>query len=164
MNPATQAAIIAAARPQGAVGSHTHDYAGPANGDYVAYLQAIEARQLQQLERSQSATPDAMSDPKANHGGEPKRLSAAESAALMARLRSAAPLTGRFGVAQLVMAFIGLSLIVSGLFGDGGGLAALIGVGLLWVPVQRLHRALKAVAPTQRADVDKVFGPGAPKS
>jgi hypothetical protein len=112
----------------------------PKDGDFVAYLAAIEKRQLAMLAAQPAHaahTPPALSGPHSPHsdshasaqpGATP--LTAAQAEALRARLKSAGDAGLPIGAA--LMALIGLVFTVQGLLTDGGIVLLLIGLFLLW--------------------------------
>jgi hypothetical protein len=135
----------------------THElsaYREPANGDYVAYLDMLERRQLGQMVSAQAASNTA-------HAGKAPvgKPATAEIDALMGRIESAKSRFGRWGTAQVVAAVIGAVLVLMTLVGEGSFVTLLIGIGLLWAPATRLLRVLRELDPrTHRALIDKRFG------
>ena len=137
------------------------DYREPANGDYVAYLDALERRQLAQLDRAPIAHPVAAAASKTPHAGKGPvgKPAAAEFDALMARIESAKSQFGRWGTAQVVAAVVGAVLVLMTLVGEGSFVTLLIGIGLLWAPARRLLRLFRGLDPrTNRALIDNRFG------
>ena len=124
----------------------------PPGGDFVAYLKAIEREQIRAL-RLNGAAAEALaaaSELLAPHpsraadsprpgargaarptGAEPRPLDRAQAEALKQQLKAGGR-TGSSLVAGLFMGFIGLVLLLSGLFSDGGWALIAIGAILLW--------------------------------
>ncbi|GIL04831.1 MAG: hypothetical protein BroJett031_13510 [Betaproteobacteria bacterium] len=130
----------------------------PPNGDFVAYLEDIERRQLADMNR-----PHALAHPSPQGGAQvaaAKPLSRDEARALIGRLRArrgALPLSA----GSLLMLIVGALALANALFGDGGILALAIGVALLWRPVRRLigaFRTAAATSPGPRDALDAAFG------
>lgn len=125
----------------------------PPNGDFVAYLEGIERRQLAEMNR-----PHALAHPSPQGGAqvEPvKPLSRDEVRALVERLRvsrAALPLSA----GSLLMMIVGALALANALFGDGGIIAFAIGVALLWRPIRRLIAAAGAPAPSAPRPQDAV--------
>ncbi|GAB4468573.1 MAG: hypothetical protein OHK0044_10110 [Burkholderiaceae bacterium] len=114
----------------------------PPNGDFVAYLQDLERRQVAAMNPPHAIAPAApQPGAKAAPAAEPLPRDAAQ--ALVERLRArraASPLS----VAALLMAVVGAAALGNALFGDGGIVALAVGVALLWRPVGRLIDAVRA--------------------
>lgn len=125
----------------------------PPNGDFVAYLEDIERRQLAEMNR-----PHALAHPSPQGGAqvEPvKPLSRDEVRALLERLRvsrAALPLSA----GSLLMMIVGALALANALFGDGGIIAFAIGVALLWRPIRRLIAAARPPAPSAPRPQDAV--------
>jgi hypothetical protein len=128
----------------------------PKDGDYVAYLAQIEKRQLAALLTRPAHPQPALAGP---HGpaaaettdGERGRapLSATEAERLRQQLRStgSAP---RGVVGAAVLALFGLFFATLGLVGDGGIVALLIGVFLLWRAWATVRKSLSPSPSAQR--------------
>lgn len=146
--------------PQG-VTSELDAYREPAGGNYVAYLDELERRQLAHLAAAQPRLADALTSAPADRGrgtrGKP--LTAAERDALLVRLDAARRTVGKLGTGQIVAAAIGLMLLLTTLVGEGNVLTLLIGIALLWGPIRRLLRGLREPEPApNRALIDTRFG------
>jgi hypothetical protein len=117
----------------------------PPDGDFVAYLEDIERRQLAAMNQ-----PHALAHPSPQGGAQvaaAKPLSRNEARALVERLRvsrAALPLSA----GSLLMMIVGALALANALFGDGGIIAFAIGVALLWGPIRRLIAAARALAPS----------------
>ncbi len=125
----------------------------PPNGDFVAYLEAIERRQLAEMSR-----PHALAHPPPDTGAATTQSRGAARAPAGTRSGGTA---GPPSTASLLMLIAGALALASALFGDGGIIAFVIGVALLWHPVRRIIGALRAAAvtaPRPRQAVDAVFG------
>lgn len=131
----------------------------PPNGDFVAYLEDLERRQVAAMNQPHAIAhaapqPGAAAAPAA----EPPRRDAAHAPVERLRARRAAsPLS----VASVLMTVVGAAALANALFGDGGILALAIGVALLWRPVRRLIDALRATAASSarpRDAIDAAFG------
>jgi hypothetical protein len=115
----------------------------PPDGDFVAYLEDIERRQLDSLAR-----PHALAHPSPQGGvqGAGKPLSRDEARALVERLRAARTFFPLPGGALLMLA-VGALALANALFGDGGIVALAIGVALLWGAIRRLIAGARGSAP-----------------
>jgi hypothetical protein len=121
----------------------------PPDGDFVAYLEDIERRQLDSLAR-----PHALAHPSPQGGvqgagkpqGASKPLSRDEARALVERLRAARTFFPLPGGALLMLA-VGALALANALFGDGGIVALAIGVALLWGAIRRLIAGARGSAP-----------------
>jgi hypothetical protein len=115
----------------------------PPDGDFVAYLEDIERRQLDSLAR-----PHALAHPSPQGGvqGAGKPLSRDEARALIERLRAARTFFPLPGGALLMLA-VGALALANALFGDGGIVALAIGVALLWGAIRRLIAGARGSAP-----------------
>lgn len=123
----------------------------PPGGDFVAYLKAIEREQIRAL-KLQGAAAEALaaaSEIVAPHtartaeparpsrasgrpvAAEPRPLDRAQAEALQQQLATGGR-AGRSLLGGLFMGFLGLVLLLSGLFSDGGWVLAAIGAILLW--------------------------------
>jgi hypothetical protein len=129
--------------------------AEPKDGDFVAYLEQIEKRQLAALPARTTHTPPALTSPHTPHAEgkedvtERAPLSATEAERLRESLKSGA--SQRKGlVGAAVMALVGVFLTVLGLLGDGGIVALLIGIFLLWRALSTVRKAVAAMSFTQR--------------
>lgn len=117
----------------------------PPDGDFVAYLEVIERRQLAEMKR-----PHALAHPSPQGGAQvaaAKPLSRNEARALVERprvSRAALPLSA----GALLMMIVGALAVANALFGDGGIIAFAIGAALLWRPLRRLIAAARALAPS----------------
>jgi hypothetical protein len=124
----------------------------PANGDFVAYVEAIERRQLAEMSR-----PHALAHPSPGSGAATTQARNAVRAASGARAgRTARPLS----TGSLLMLIAGALALANALFGDGGIIAFVIGVALLWQPVRRMIDAVRAAVVTAarpRQAVDATF-------
>jgi hypothetical protein len=142
---------------------NTHNHVGvpvgePKDGDFVAYLAQIEKRQLAALAAlpARSAhTPPELNGPHTpsteTHEDWTERapLGAAEAE----RLRQQLALDSRQRkglVGAAFMGLFGLFFTVQGLLGDGGIVALLIGVFLLWRAWIAVRAALGAASTAQR--------------
>jgi hypothetical protein len=142
--------------------THEFDaYREPAHGDFVVYLEMLERRQLARLVRAQamhSVTPSAA----LSHGGGKTPAgpsTAAELDRLMGHLESAKSKIGRFGTGQIVAAIVGAFLVLITLAGEGNVVTFVIGIVLLWSPVNRLLRLFRELDPrTDRTLIDNRFG------
>jgi hypothetical protein len=125
----------------------------PPNGDFVAYVEAIERRQLAEMSR-----PHALAHPSPSTGAATTQPRDAVRTATGARAgRTTRPLSA--GLALMLTA--GALALANALFGDGGVVAFAIGVALLWQPVRRMIEAVRAAAftaPQPRDAVDAAFG------
>lgn len=115
----------------------------PPDGDFVAYLEDIERRQLDSLAR-----PHALAHPSPQGGvqGAGKPLSRDEARALIERLRAARTFFPLPGGALLMLA-VGALALANALFGDGGIVALAIGMALLWGAIRRLIAAARGSTP-----------------
>lgn len=127
----------------------------PKDGDFVAYLAQIEKRQLAALPVRSAHAPPALTNPHTPRADD--RDTWADRAPLSAseaeRVRQQLKLDGgqRKGlVAAAFMALFGLFFTVQGLVGDGGMIALLIGVFLLWRAWASLRTALNGMSTAQR--------------
>lgn len=141
----------------------THEldaYREPAGGDFVAYLDQLERQQLAHLAAAQPRLANALTA--AGHRSRDMRaktLTAAEHDTLLAPLDAAKRTIGNFGTGQIVAAVIGLVLLLTTLVGEGSVVTFLIGMALLWGPVQRVLRGYRVSAPApNRALIDTRFG------
>lgn len=126
-------------------------YGEPANGDYVAYLEAIERKQLAQLARAQTMLPASAAQTPGSSvasGTAPaKPLTAAERDALLARLRAAKGTAQNISVGEGVAAAIGALLVFLSLIGEGNFITLAIGAALLWGPLRRLRKLFRDLDP-----------------
>jgi hypothetical protein len=129
----------------------------PPDGDFVAYLEAIERRQLAAL-RLQHTLPSpgaTMAGGVQEPNAEQPALSRAEAEAQRRRLQQ--PTTSRSAAhaalpAAIVVALIvGAVLLFSGLFSDGGPFLFVIGVALLVYGVRRLLQFRRGVPDRARS-------------
>lgn len=110
----------------------------PKDGDFVAYLAAIEKRQLATLAtQTGHAAPPGLtgphtprSDSQAAADMTSAPLNATQAEALRARLKADAG--AGLPIGAVLMAVIGLVFIVQGLLTDGGIVLLLIGLFLFW--------------------------------
>jgi hypothetical protein len=137
--------------------------AEPKGGDFVAYLAQIEKRQLAALPARAAHTPPALTGPHTPHAEDKEAmtghapLSATEAERLRESLTSGAgQRKGLVGAA--FMALVGLFLTVLGLFGDGGIVALLIGIFLLWRALSTVRRAVAALSLTQSELAARLVG------
>lgn len=130
----------------------------PPDGDFVAYLEDIECRQLADMNR-----PHALAHPSPQGGAQvaaAQPRSRDQAHALVERLRAsraALPLSA----GALLMMIVGALALAYALFGDGGIVAFAIGVALLWGPIKRLiaaGRALAPAAPGPQDALEAAFG------
>lgn len=145
-------------------------YDEPKDGDYVAYLAALERRQLSALagERAKSPTSAlpkapaaATSAPKTSESaaGPLTREQAQQLLQQLGRVRDAA---GRFDAAALVPGIIGLVLVLIGLALDGAWFFILIGAFLIYQMIRSLRRrAAQGSAAQQVSDLFDVHAWGA---
>ncbi len=112
----------------------------PPNGDFVAYLEDLERRQLAAMGRPQAAhsappagAPHATAQPLSREaaGAPVQRLRAS---------RAALPLS----TGSLLMLIVGALSLANALLGDGGIVALAVAVVLLWRPVRQLMAAVRA--------------------
>ena len=121
----------------------------PPDGDFVAYLEAIERRQLAALRfQHMLPAPGEMAQPDAPDASETDRPAASQAEADALRKRQ----TGSPGAAAaalptgiVVALIIGAVLVFGGLFGDGGPFLFIIGVALLIHAIRRLLRFRRGV-------------------
>lgn len=137
-----------------------HAYREPAGGDYVAYLAELERRQLVQLAAAHPRLASALKPAQAHRSGDTRvKPAAADGAAMQARLEIARHTIGKFNTGQVVAALIGLMLVLGTLIGEGNVVALLIGIALLWTPIQRVLRGVRESGPApNRAMIDTHFG------
>ncbi len=137
--------------------------AEPKDGDFVAYLQDIERRQMAAMRDARTANPPAPQLPAArptpastgarrpapqsstSHGERPP-LNKAQAAAIMDVLASQSTartaVSSQDFVGSLIIAFIALVFFLAGLTG-GHVVPMLIGAGLGWLAFTRLRRVFR---------------------
>lgn len=127
----------------------------PKDGDFVAYLAQIEQRQLAALPVRSAHAPPALTTPHTPRAEDKENwterapLSASEAERVRQQLRLDAG--QRKGlVAAAFMALFGLFFTVQALIGDGGMVALLIGVFLLWRAWASVRKALRTLSTAQR--------------
>lgn len=118
----------------------------PKDGDFVAYLAQIEREQLAHLP---SAAPAAPAD--ARQAPAPARPASSQKAAIT---------LPALLVGSIVLGAIGLFLLLFGLAGNGGWIAAAIGAFLLWRAAKSLSSALRNPSPDLRALLDAKIASG----
>ena len=127
----------------------------PKDGDFVAYLAQIEKRQLAALPVRSAHAPPALTSAQTprtddrQHWADRTPLSASEAERVRQPLKSDSG-DGKGLVAAALMGLFGLIFTVQGLVGDGGLIAVLIGVFLLWRAWVSLRTSLRAMSPAQR--------------
>jgi hypothetical protein len=133
-------------------------YAEPKNGDYVAYLEQIERRQLAQaaaLASKQPAPPAAPATTRSDKGGgaTPAPLSRQQAEALLEKLKSGEQVS-TFDLAELrkigVPAAIAVALIIFGQFVEGGGVISIFGFIMLIGVLRPLFKLLAAIGKAAR--------------
>jgi hypothetical protein len=130
----------------------------PPNGDFVAYVEAIERRQLAEMGR-----PHSLVHPSPNAGAATAQARNAARAGSGAR---AARTTRPLPAGSLLMLIAGALALANSIFGDGGIVAFVIGAALLWHPVRRMIKAMReavVTAPQPREGVDAAFGKHPPQ-
>jgi len=121
----------------------------PKDGDFVAYLAQLEKRQLAALpaRAQQHLMLDSTHAPGAEAADRAADSAAAADAdAVLPQFAAGAEQRKRLARAA-VFALFGLFLTVYGLLGDGGVLALLIGLILLWRATVSLRRAASVAGP-----------------
>ncbi len=118
----------------------------PKDGDFVAYLAQIERQQLEHLAPIARAAPT-----------EAARRVAPAQPAPSHRAAAAAP---AMALGSVVLAAIGLFLLLFGLVGNGGWIAAAVGAFLLWRAAKSLSTALRNPSPDLRAPLDAKIAAG----
>lgn len=127
----------------------------PKDGDFVAYLAQIEKRQLAALPSRSPHTPPAMTGPHTpptedrEDWTERAPLTGAEAERVRQQLALDAG-QRKAVVGAAFMGLFGLIFTVMGLAGDGGIVALLIGIFLLWRAWTALRKALATMSGTQR--------------
>lgn len=114
--------------------------AEPKDGDFVAYLAAIERAQLARLP---AAAPTPAAAP-AGTGFDTPALTPAQADAVLARLRANAQRA--WTPWTLALAVFGVLLLLAGLFGRGGFITAIIGAFVLWRALADRHGAARSRA------------------
>ena len=115
----------------------------PPNGDFVAYLEAIERRQLAALRGQHTLPlPDAGQPERETRDEGRPALNRADADALRDRLKSGQPdgATAALPTGIVVALVIGAALVFSGLLGDGGPILFIVGAALLIHAIRRLLR------------------------
>lgn len=143
----------------------TEPYAGPKDGDYVAYLEELERVQWAQMAAIAAKGGVTLPDLGDSRGdaqrrgkrdvqrGESKALNAAQARAVRETLaagRGNSSLSRRVRGALLPIA-IGFALAIFGLIAEGGLILVLIGAAIAFSGVRALFKALSAAAQTARA-------------
>jgi hypothetical protein len=130
----------------------------PKDGDFVAYIEALQRESAARLARERGVGAAAFSP--AAPAAQPERVPVATTAPAPARI---APRLYRRDRAKLIKplfaVFVGAAFLLSWL-GDGGPFAFIIGIGLLAWAIPRVIAAVNAAhaAPPSKAVVDHVFG------
>lgn len=126
-------------------------YREPEGGDYVAYLEQLERKQLAQIAGTQITM-----------AAEPKttaQQTTAEPDALLARLQAAKISAGSVSMAEGIAAVIGAVMVFLSIVGEGNFVTLAIGIALLWGPLQRLRRTVRALDPRHNpSTADHTFG------
>jgi hypothetical protein len=129
----------------------------PPDGDFVAYLEAIERRQLEAL-RVQHMLPSpgatmagSAEEPDAEHPARSRAEADAPRGRQQSKTSGTAASTAGLPAGIVVALIAGTVLLLSGLFGEGGPFLFMIGVALLVYAVRRLLRFRRGVPDRARA-------------
>lgn len=115
----------------------------PPNGDFVAYLEDLERRQLAAMGRAQALAHAVPSEGAPIATAQPLSRDAASAPVQRLRAsRAALPLS----TGSLLMLIVGALALANALLGEGGIVALAVAVALLWRPVRRLMAAVRARA------------------
>ena len=120
----------------------------PRDGDFVAYLEALEKRQIAALRMQHTlASAGATTQDDDAPGSELPALGRAQAGAPRQRLQTngATPTAASLPAGIVVALIVGAVFAFSGLLGDGGPFLFLIGVALLVYAVRRLLRFRRGV-------------------
>jgi len=127
-----------------APGANGSPYGEPKDGDFVAYLAQLEQRQLDALRtRAAPHPPLAHPDAPASDGDAPASGHAQAEADALRQLFAAEARQRNRLIGAAVLGLAGVYFTASGLLGDGGLLALLIGLALLWMTWTTARRALR---------------------
>ena len=118
----------------------------PPDGDFVAYLEAIERRQLAALRvQHMLPAPGAVAQPDAPDADRPAARQAEADALRERQTGTPGAAAAALPAGIVVVLIIGAVLVLSGLFGDGGPFLFIIGVALLIHAIRRLLRFRRGV-------------------
>ena len=129
----------------------TDHKAGPADGDFVGYLEKLEQHQIKKLHlpthehNTPSAEPTTPAPLPTQTIANP--FSAEHRAQMRARFAAAQQKVGPLGLVQLVQALIGAGLLIASLAGEGNFVILVVGIALMWQPLARLQRLLQELNP-----------------
>src|SRR5215467_9532509 len=116
---------------------------GPKDGDFVAYVEELERRQLRanKTPAHAPADGDAASAPRVPTAVITEKSATVPSAATAAAIKTA----------PLGLAAIGLVLIIAGILLQGGVFLIAMGIFLLWQAARPIIRAARSAEPPNRS-------------
>jgi hypothetical protein len=136
-----------------------HPAAEPANGDFVAYLAQIEARQMQAIRSNAPSLGDAVDESRQGSAAPDVPLNREQAMAVLESLKLQATQGVKANprlINAIIPAFVGLIFLLSGLAGDAGIFGVGIGIFLFWIAARQWRDAMREGAGKPAASP---FGP-----
>lgn len=129
----------------------------PRNGDFVAYVEAIEREQLARAMRPHRLQ-QISAGGRTTAEEKPQPLTAAEAQRVRDQMKAQGKAAGA-PLGPLIGTVLGAALLVFGMLAEGGMFLVLLGAFLLWHNLRRMRAARSAVPPPSQ-QVDAAFGRG----
>jgi hypothetical protein len=123
-----------------------HPAAEPANGDFVAYLAQIEARQMKAIRSNSPSLGAAVDNSRQGSAAPDISLNRDQAMAVLESLKLQATQGVKANprlINAIIPAFVGVIFLLSGLVGDAGIFGIGIGIFLFWIAAKQWREAMR---------------------